>query len=408
LFRQAFDDWIALLGCYLAGVSPFLALYSVHVRSESIYLFLSTLAIALFATALTRRSLARFFLGGIVAGCAYLVRPEAIGFLVIVPAVLLFQWWRRDNRFSSLIQSVGATTLGFLLFALPFIVYLSIDTGRFGAISRKAGVTLAVNLRQSGMLDEDDAGTQSTRGDSFSFTDYILQHPLLYLGKVASDIPAAFGVFFEALHYSYLPFLLFGAYLAIRLNDWRGPQLLVAASVLFFVVGFALIYVKRRYSLQAVPISLGWVALAIGAIWDKLHAIFTARQARWVAACVGAIFLTATLPKTLRPVSREKAYVRDTGWYLKARNKSGNLRVAVFDERVTFYAEAQTVLLLQINALDLARYLKEHQVDYLAAESKAFEKAFPKVVREPQSHGLVLEKSFVGSRNDRMMLFKVS
>lgn len=408
LFRQVFDDRIALLGCYLAGVSPFLALYSVHVRTESLYLFLSTLAIALFATALTRESLARFFLGGIVAGYAYLVRPEAIGFLAIVPAVLLFHGWRRENHFSWLIKSVSAMTLGFLLFALPFIVYLSIDTGRFGAISRKAGVTLAVNLRQSGMLEEDEAGTQSTHGHSFSITDYVLQHPWLYLRKVASDIPAAFGVFFEALHYSYLPFLLFGVYWAIRRNDWRGPELLLAGSALFYVVGFALIYVKRRYSLQAVPISLGWVALGICYSWDKLHGTFTVRQARWLAACVGAIFLTATLPETLKPVSREKAYVRETGWYLKARNKAGNLTVAVLDTRVAFYAAARAMRLRGIGQAELVGRLRAERAVYLAVESRALQKYYPGIAATPERYGLALEKVFVGTRNDRMLVFRIT
>jgi hypothetical protein len=94
--------------------------------------------------------------------------------------------------------------------------------------------------------------------------------------------------------------------------------------------------------------SLGWAALGIGYCWDKLHVTFTARQARWAVACVGAIFLTTTLPKTLGPVSREKAYVRDTGWYLKALNKTGNLKVAALDARIAFYAEARDMQLREV------------------------------------------------------------
>ena len=154
--RDMFDGKIALLACYLAALSPFLALYSVHVRSESSYLFLSTMAFYLFFLAIERRAVARFFPAGLVAGYAFLVRPEAIGFLVIVPGVLLLRWllWREPSIFE-LVQSIATLSVGFLIFALPYIVYLSIDTGRFGAISRKAGVTLAINLQESGLLDDD-------------------------------------------------------------------------------------------------------------------------------------------------------------------------------------------------------------------------------------------------------------
>jgi len=407
LFREVLGDKIALLGCYLAGVSPFLALYSVHVRSESTYLFLSTSSLCLFASALTRKSVGRFFLGGIVAGFAYLVRPEAIGFMVIVPAVLLFHWWRRENHFPWLIQSVAALALGFLLFALPFIVYLSIDTGQFGAISRKAGVTWALNLQKSGMLN-DDVDSQGVDVNSFSFTDYLLQHPLLYAQKVASDVPAAIAAFFEAVHYSYMPFLLLGVFVLARRDDWLGPQLFLIGTVLFYVVGFALIYVKRRYSLQAVPISLAWVALGIWWAWDKVQLALPARKAQLVALSVLAVFLGATLPKTLRAVSREKAYVREAGWYLKARNKDGSLRVAALDDRVTFYAGAKIVPLDKIEASQIADYFRQQRVVYFAAESKIFAQILPEVSRQPEAYGLVLEKSFIGTRNDRMLLFKVT
>jgi 4-amino-4-deoxy-L-arabinose transferase-like glycosyltransferase len=407
LFRQVFGDRIALLGCYLASVSPFLALYSVHVRSESTYLFLSAVTLALFATALARKSFARFFLGGIVAGYAYLVRPEAIGFLVIVSVVLLIHVWRREIRFIWSIQSVGAMTLGFLLLALPFIVYLSIDTGRFGAISRKAGLTLALNLKKSGML-EDDVDSHNVDVNSFSFTDYLLRHPLIYAKKVATDVPAAIAVFFEALHYSYLPFFLLGVFLITRRGDWLGTQLLLIGTVLFYVVGFALIYVKRRYSLQAVPISLAWVALAMWWAWERLKLALPARTVQLIALSVLIVFLGATLPKTLRAVSREKAYVREAGWYLKARNKDGALRVAALDDRVTFYAGAKTIPLEKIEASQFANYLREQRVVYFAAESKIFAQVLPEVSRQPEAFGLTLEKSFIGTRNDRMLLFKVT
>jgi hypothetical protein len=133
-----------------------------------------------------------------------------------------------------------------------------------------------------------------------------------------------------------------------------------------------------------------------------------ARKAQLVALSVLAVFLGATLPKTLRAVSREKAYVREAGWYLKARNKDGSLRVAALDDRVTFYAGAKIIPLDKIEASQIANYLRQQRVVYFAAESKLFAQVLPEVSRQPEAYGLALEKSFIGTRNDRMLLFKVT
>ncbi|MSP38877.1 MAG: hypothetical protein EXR70_10340 [Deltaproteobacteria bacterium] len=409
LFRGAFDDArISLAVCYLAAVSPFLALYSVHVRSEVAYLFLAALALYLFLTGSQWRSRTRFFCGGMAAGYAFLYRPEALGFLVIVPAVGLLQWFRqRESGLSWLSRSSALLFAGFLLFALPYIVYLSIDTGRFGAVSRKAGVTLGLNLQKAGILDDADLA-QFGSAESVIFSDYIRQHPWRYAKKVASDVFPAIGVFFAALHYSYVPFLLVGLYLVGREKFLDRRDLLLLAFAAAHVFGFALILVKRRYALQAVPISLAWVAIGGVWVWNELHARLSAPRARMIGVALLAVFVAGTLPKTLQAVSREKAFVRETGWYLKSLDRIGGLRVAVLDERVTFYAGSQTVRLTDVEAANVGAYLREQKSDYLAVEAKSLTKAFPELAKQPGKFGLVLEKTFTGSRKDRMLLFKVT
>lgn len=409
IFQGMFDDKIALLACYLAAISPFLALYSVHVRSEIPYLLFAMTAFYLAFTAIERRASARFLYAGLLAGYAFLIRPESIGFLVIVPGVLLLRWlcWR-EERGKSLLQPIVMLWAGFMICALPYIVYLSIDTGRFAAISRKAGVTLAINLQESGMLEESGPG-QAADVSGFVFTEYVRKHPITYFIKVMSDFPAAIWTYFQALFYSYLPFLLIGWYFAFRKEVFERSHLLLVAFVLFYVLGFALILVKRRYAVQAVPLSLAWVALGLMFLWDWLRQQPAFRSARVAALCLGLCVIAATLPRTLKPVSREKAFVREAGWYLKDRNSHGELRVAAFDERVAFYASARSIVVgAKTDAAVMARYLHEQKADYFAAEAKMFTRLLPEVSRRPEDYGLTLEREFVGIRNDRMLIFKVS
>jgi 4-amino-4-deoxy-L-arabinose transferase-like glycosyltransferase len=407
IFADVFNQRIALLACFLAALNRSLALYSVHVRSESAYILFSTCALYLFLMAVEEKRRWRFFWGGLIAGYAYLIRPEAIGFLVIVPVIALLRWGLpRRGALLELISSFGLLFVGFLLCSVPYIVYLSLDTGRAGAISRKAGVTLVISLKESGLLEGEDFQTEDG-GESLTFTDYVSRHPLRYLRKVLSDLFPAVGVFFEALRYSYAPFLLIGLFVALHKGFWAKPELLLFGFVIFYVFGFALIYVKLRYALQAVPISLGWVAIGIVYTWERLRAILTARKAAWVGIAVGLLLIGATLPKTLRPVSPEKAYVRETGWYLKERNPTGALKVAVFDDRITFYADALTLQLTGVSESELNGKLREQKADYLAAESKALRRVYPEVAQTPERYGLMLEKVFVGTHKDQVWLFKI-
>ena len=406
LFREIYDARIAAVACLLAGLSPFLARYSAHVRSESPFLFFSTLALWLFYQGMQSRRLGRFLQGGLVAGFGYLIRPEALGFLVIVPAFLgLFWLLKRESDGLWRFNAAAVWCAAFMLFALPFITYLSIETGHWGALSRKAGVTLGVSLQEYGLLEAD--GQEVPGGESVEFLDFVRHHPLRYLQKIALGFFPTFGVFFEALHFSYVPFLLAGLYFVFRDKFWQRKDFLILSFVCFYLFAFLLILVRRRYALQVVPVSLGWVA--IGLLWarDYLRASLPIRPARILFASIVLAFLAGTLPKTLTPISREKGFVRETGRYLKERNPSGKLNVAVWDDRITFYAHANTLSLSGIDEAQLADRLRDNRADYLAVESKAWQKYYPEIASQPEAYGLAPEREFVGYRRDRMLLFKV-
>jgi hypothetical protein len=100
--------------------------------------------------------------------------------------------------------------------------------------------------------------------------------------------------------------------------------------------------------------------------------------------------------------------VRETGWYLKDRTRAGNLKIAVFDDRVPFYAGATAVMLSAVKEQSLKDFLQTERPNYLAVESKTWQKFYPHVARQPAQSGLSLEKEFIGVRKDRMLLFKVA
>ena len=408
LLRDTFDERVAGIGCLLASLSPFLARYAAHVRTESAYLFFATLALFLLARGVEQNRPGRFFTGGLVAGFAYLVRPEAVGLLVVIPGFLVFRRivqeersWAAIGKFSALLAT------GFLLFALPYIVYLSIDTGQWGALSRKAGGTLAINLENAGVLDTGENG-ESPAARSRDFFDLIRKHPFQYAMKVVTDLPLAVGAFFEILHFSYVPFLLIGLFFAFRGQFWRRREFLLLSFVLFYLIGLTMILVRRRYSLQLVPVSLGWCAIGGLWVWEYCKASFSDRASRIAMGSIAAFFLAATLPKTLSPISAEKGYIREAGRYLGTLNQDGKLKVAVLDDRISFYAGTKTLALNGLDESALGDYLREHRPDFLAAETKSWQRYFPNAAQRPEDLGLSFDTEFVGTRNDRLLVFKVN
>lgn len=398
----------AAVGCLLAAVNPFLARYAVHVRSESLFFFLAVLALYVFHRGMERRRTLDFFWGGLIAGFAFLVRPEALGFAIIVPGVLfVLRWARKQRDFFSTAQASAVTLVGFALFAAPYVIYLSADTGEWGAVSRKAGITLRVSLNDAGLLDDEIAGEFPT-GKSMSVPVFIKNHPWIYAKKVLIDLALSVRVYFEALHYPYVPFLLLGLVAVFRERPWERKDFLLLVYVLFFMVGFAAIYVNRRYSVQLVAVSMGWAAL--GVLWsrDWIKARLSEGMAGAALVLFGATFLVTTLPKTLQPVAPEKAYLKDAGGYIRQRHGAQPLSVMLIDDRISFYAGAKAVRLRHLSEAEVVAQVRERKADFLAVDPRTMRRRYPSLFQSPEQFGLRFEKEFTGPQRDRLVVYKLS
>jgi hypothetical protein len=366
-------------------------------------------ALLLFHTAISDRLRSRFFYGGLIAGLAYLVRPEGIGFLAIVPAALAVEWrFAKQISLGSLFIGSLLTLLGFLVFAVPYAVHLAFDTGDWGAVSRKTNLALWYGFKDSGILDDGQLTAIRAPGAP-GLVEFFLTHPLAYLAKIVLDLPPSLGVYLEAVHYSYVPFLAVGIFQSARRRFWEQADRLLFVFVIFFIVGFAALYVNLRYAVQLIPASLGWVA--IGLIWcmdyDHFKRFLSLKAFNVTAVLIGLVFVGATFGKALRPIAPDKAHVRESGAYLKTLNGSAGLRVLVFDNRISFYADADAVLLNDLDEEAAIRVLREGGVDYVATEAAPWQERFPSIAREPLHYGLVLEKEFTASVGGKILLFKV-
>jgi hypothetical protein len=283
---------------------------------------------------------------------------------------------------------------------------LSWASGQWGSVSKKAGVTFQIAMMKSGLLENEDSRTLGDL-ESMTLLQFVTRHPVLYAKKVLLDIFPSIGIYFEALHYAYVPFLLIGLFVILREKFWLRKDFLLLWFFVFYLFGFALIFVRRRYSIQLVAVSLPWTALGLLWCWTSLRQMVSLRTFRIIAATVVVIFLAGTLPKTLKPISPEKAYVRDAGHYLKKLGGPGEMNVLVFDDRITFYGDANAILLSGLDEAKLLDQIRRRGASYLATEIKPWQERFPKIARDPAGYGLVIDKEFHSSNKDRLIIFKV-
>ena len=215
------------------------------------------------------------------------------------------------------------------------------------------------------MLDDQDGETAADL-DSLTLVQFVTRHPALYFEKVVRDIPGSIGVYLEGLHYSYVPFLLIGLFLSLREKFWLRKDFLLLCFVGFYLIGFTFILIRRRYSLQMLTVSLPWVAAGLMWCWMRLQETASVKTFRIVAATAVILFLGTTLPKTLKPISPEKTYVREAGRYLKRVDHSPQRNIFVFDDRITFYGDSNAILLSELDEAQLAEQIRRREASYLA------------------------------------------
>src|ERR1700685_2557644 len=123
---------VALAGLWLAALCPFTANYTAVVLTETLTIFLTTLAIlilletelgkridAVSGIGFTKGLLNPWFLAGIVVGFGALVRPETPLLLLAAGLVLTAKWWHPVN-WTKLLRAGLLLTVGMILPLVPW------------------------------------------------------------------------------------------------------------------------------------------------------------------------------------------------------------------------------------------------------------------------------------------------
>lgn len=385
LLCAAFDRRVGAIGAFLLAVHPS-ALELTDVQSDALYLALFLASAALLWRAYAAGSARLAFAAGLVAGFAYLTRPEGLGTLVVGVALCALEVARRHWSVSLAARVAGALVLGGVLTMAPYVAFLS---------ARSGGLVLTGKKSVTGVL-----GLSAVRAWlSTGSPEYQPPKPLDPLLAERPDlvrpekgvkpfrvapVKRGFAKYPDALlrlgrstRKALRPELL--ALLALGLWSARGRpgprgNFFGAYAALYAFVLFGLAansgYVSRRHVFPPAALCFGYAALGVLVIADGLGRLprVGARLAPAARLALPLVLVAGLgLGKSLRPDRMNALPELRAAWWV--RDQGGlapDQAVAAIKQRVGYYAQARFVdlrrapheaLLLPFLRRERARYV---------------------------------------------------
>ena len=386
-----YNRQIAIFAAALAAIHPFLIYYSTTVFCEATFLTLILTAIYLAMRSMDNPRPLTILTSGVFYGLAYLVRPEALAYMVVATCFLVLQvaFQGRRHRFAFLGRLL--LVLGFLLPAAPYITWLSVHAGQF-LVEGKSIFNLPTERRIQQGLPEYEAASDfdpdlTTRGtwlksSSEAIKEYDRQYRVGFSEftkqflkktiKMANDAKNRLGSS-SALG---SPVLIAFAVLGLFSRPWNahlaiiqlhiGIILALALSILFFTSS-----IQDRFYIIFVPFLLIWTAFGIlvfsrwaqrsAAVWGfernyRANMIIKLSQVVAVLALIlpPAAIAAARLKARHRSERQFKATLIDF-----ARSYPAPMRVASTSTPAAFEAHADFVWLPYTDGVTARRYLSK-------------------------------------------------
>jgi 4-amino-4-deoxy-L-arabinose transferase-like glycosyltransferase len=254
LIHKWYGGRVALVGACLVALHPVLVYYSTVLLIEATYTLIFTCGILAGWSALSGGRARAYAAAGAAFGACYLLKPEAVGFLFLLLALLLFRkLFDRAHTLRLAARDALLLCAGFLLLAAPYLFYLRQQTGKWIISGKTAGHLLQGSRRAGGelatlvpsLISEVTPGTthalvQLTKALRFEYELFHLLFPVVFV------MLAALGLFRERW---------------TRERAWREAYLFsfVAATLAGYIVTLP----NVRFLVPLVPLMLCWVSKGV-------------------------------------------------------------------------------------------------------------------------------------------------
>lgn len=411
LYRRFENRIVLFLGLLFFCVSPYLVRYTADVLSEPIYLLFIAWAAALFSEAVTLNNKRPIFylFSGIFTGLAYLMRPE--GLVVGISGVIWLLIFYREVRFRGILYGILLLTVGVLLIASPYIIYLHKDTGHWILTRKKRVETLLNEISPERNLTNPSRqvmvfhhkGISKKHSEIPTNLNHREQEQAERIRKILGEriVPRVSPglpvwhmmlIFIESLGTILLGFLngmfvtigfwVIFRFFCFRRYPWKKiDTFILVFSLIYWVMLGALLsgygYVSRRHYSAVTMFMLVWAAIGFIYACDIISSIFKGKLV--TPKIVGILFIIPVLGisviKGTKPYRMDKYGRKIVGrWISERKPKKMDCTILTSLTRVGYYAGCRTIFLPAIGRKDV-NALREHKVAYVVLTKRELQKA---------------------------------
>jgi 4-amino-4-deoxy-L-arabinose transferase-like glycosyltransferase len=388
--KRLFSIRAAYLCGFLIALHPLLISLSASVYVESTYLTLLFAGLCCGMNALDRQQLRPAFLSGLFLGLAYLTRPEALAYVLLIATFFFVAVRLRASAISLSLNQAAVMLLTSAIFIVPYATYLSIRSGVF-RIEGKTELNGIINTRMSrGMTYLEAAcglGLHSEPEGPFLIADqFSIRAP-----RTARGLHAAVYTYFlglpQRMRYIIIavaadrsfgsPLLCLLVLIGIfrpnwRLRAWMNELLLLNAACLTLFILVSLRFVWNRYLWPFLPFLLLWAGagtLYLGQ-WTATY------LSKWFARRTTTLVISVTLTTALlliafRGVLRDpefmqarNLYVKDAGKWLN-QYRVGSKNIMAIGSTLPFYANGTEFYLPYADSARALVYIHSKHPDFI-------------------------------------------
>ena len=431
--KNIFDRKISFVSSIILAFHPYAVRFSTDIISESTYFFFFISALGSGYFAITNRKLLLFVLTGICSALAYLARPEGIGIIVIVASWCAFKdcinikvLWKEK------LVSILVLVVSFLVFSMPYLVYIKKETGNWRLTKKKAltqiaAGTVSIGKNNDSLVEEEGDKNKSLPGNIIKQTIAEKSN----FNKQISSILHIVKKYISSFHPVLFMFFIFGVikWSRIRKKQLFGFYIITVIAFYLFILhrlsitylsghDGVLMYPSRRHLMPLVIPAIFCVGIGIHTTGVWMHEKFQSNslivgfkellKSTWtVQLLILMIVVCVLLPKTLKPQRLDKLGIKKAGLWVREHSDKSPVILGM-SPRNAYYAGGKHIQMDSINGALV--YARAKNVDYILITSREFKVIEKEILQSIKDKKITLAYKYQGKKplnRHSVFLYKV-
>jgi 4-amino-4-deoxy-L-arabinose transferase-like glycosyltransferase len=388
--KGIFNQKVSFVSSIILSFHPYAVRLSADIISESTYFFFFISSLGLGFFAITNRRYLLFVLTGICSAFAYLARPEGIGIIVVVASwcalkdcVKIKKLWKEK------LVSILILIVAFLVFSMPYLVYIKKETGDW-RLTKKKALTKMVRVQKVSNYQNSDrfeAVDNDKKGNSsrkvIKQTDTGKSDFKVHIKGILHIVKKYISTFHPFLFI----FFIIGVVNWTRISKEKHFGFYIITVIAFYLfilyrlsithlVGDhdTFMYPSRRHLMPLVIPAIFCVGVGIYTSGAWIHKKFQSNslivgfkellKSTWIVQLIVLmIVVSVLLPKTLKPQRFDKYGIKEAGQWVKEHSYKPFPSILSTSARNAYYAGGKHVQMGRINGA--LNQVQSKKVDYM-------------------------------------------